>query len=69
MELLKQEYENGTLTRKRWQDLLMLEKEQLCNAWNIDPEISKIRYKNSNQWFYDTYGETIDLLNTSNANG
>lgn len=40
-------------TKKR---LIELEKLQMIHAYDMDPDLMKIRYKDGHQWFKDTYG-------------
>lgn len=39
---------------KKW--LIELEKLQMIQAYQLDPELMKIRYKDGQEWFKDTYG-------------
>lgn len=36
--------------------LLELEKLQLIQAYDLDPELMKIRFKNASSWYKETYG-------------
>jgi len=39
---------------RKW--LLELEKLQTIEAYNYDPELMAIKFKNANDWFKKTYG-------------
>lgn len=36
--------------------LLEMERKQLTQAYNTDPELMKIRFKNDRQWLKEIYG-------------
>lgn len=40
-------------TKKR---LIKDEKKNVTDAYNLDPEIMKCKYRNANQWYYEKYG-------------
>lgn len=62
MELMIEAIEDGRVPRKRIAELLELEREQICQAYNLDPDIMKVKYANAYQWFHDTYGDTNPKL-------
>lgn len=35
--------------------LIKLMKNQLTEAYELDPELMRVRYRNAQQWFYDKY--------------
>lgn len=40
---------------RQW--LFELEKLQTIEAYNLDPELMKIRFRNANDWYNKTYGK------------
>lgn len=36
--------------------LIELEKLQLIQAYDLDPELMKVRFRNGSDWFHKTYG-------------
>lgn len=40
---------------RQW--LFELEKLQTIEAYNLDPELMKIRFRNANDWYTKTYGK------------
>lgn len=40
-------------TKKR---LIELEKLQMIHAYDLDPDLMKVRYRSGSQWFKETYG-------------
>lgn len=46
----------GTIMPDTRQWLLEMEKLQTIEAYNLDPDLMKIQFKNANEWFKNTYG-------------
>lgn len=40
-------------TKKR---LIEMERDQLIHAYDMDPELMKIRYKDGKRWYKETFG-------------